>query len=286
MLRFMRSAIILAAGSMMLPVAFGQSEIQPYWLSNPRLQISIAPDFNYNADALPSGKLETVVGGLAASVSFRPSYNTLFTVSAPYVRRTDSLKLPGRNSTLVSDGVGDTRVAFEAAVPLGEPSPWQIVLGGSGSIPTGRNIYNSSTLSPLGTGHYEAAGRIGLRRISDPVFVNVDAEIGEVIPRMNRGRRIAPGSTYTGQFTLGHSMSDHWIMMGSAIYSRRPNVYLTTPGSLSTVQFTQSYFIPALLYHPNDQFSLLMKVSLGLKNTSMDAAVGLVMQFNIGSVQK
>jgi hypothetical protein len=219
------------------------------------------------------------------SFRYELSRRNSLTVTVPFIRRQDELKLGSVSTKSSNQGLGDIQISFERTFSRLLRSSWDGSLQFNVGLPTGRSPYNSEgNKSSLGTGHYELGGVVGVRRIFDPVAFNASFGINKTLPRTVQGERISPGLGYSAQTGIAYALSDRWVISEQLNYSRRPNVFLSNPLDTRTTVTDQAYLNHSLIYNPKgDAHTFRFTFNVGLNDASTDYGVGLTYTYRPGS---
>jgi hypothetical protein len=210
------------------------------------------------------------------SVLYEINDRTSVTLVLPYVRREDEITVEGGSVKTRGQGLGDIQVRFERTQPNLGKTAWEGSVELDLGLPTGKSIYSAGeNQSPLGIGHYEIGGVLGARRIFDPFSFNVSLGVVYDLPRTVQGTRIAPGLGYSAQTGIGFALSDRWVLAEQMSFTRRPNVFLSSPTDAQTASTDQSYLSHSLIRTLRGGDSLRMNFNVGLNSASSDYGFGV-----------
>lgn len=210
------------------------------------------------------------------SIRYEINDRSSVTLILPYVRRQDEIGVEGGSVKTRGQGLGDVQLRFEKTQPRLRNTAWDGSIEFDLGIPTGKSIYNlGKNQSPLGIGHYEIGGLVGVRRIFDPVSFNASLGVIYDVPRTVQGTRIAPGLGYSAQTGIGFALSDKWVLSEQMSYTRRPNVFLSSPTDAQTVSTDQSYLSHSLIRSVRGGGSLRVNFTIGLNPASSDRGFGI-----------
>lgn len=214
-------------------------------------------------------------------VCYRSSHSDTLSLSVPYIRRSQELRLGAASTKSTDSGMGDISFGFERSLRRVKLSGWDGTFGTNVNVPTGKSVYSDpgDDQLPMGTGHYQTGITLNFRRISDPLVTNFGLGIDYTMPRTHNGMEIRPGFGFTLRSGIGYALNDRWVLTEQMEYTRQPNVFLQNIGAAQTEIMDQAYITHALIYSPSKggkTYSL--GFSLGLNNASTDYMLTLGIQ--------
>ncbi len=268
--------------------------------TQPRLQISVEPTFGLDTQRLLLLSNDGPDGGLVSqgTINTRRSFQVIpvslryqsshpnmlqrdtWTLDIPYIRRHEESTFGGRLLESRNAGLGDIQLGFERIIPRLRQSAWDAIVGVNLQLPTGQSIYDSTANElPLGSGHYEMGGFLGVRKIADPFVLSATFGINNSLPRSGGGIRIKPGLGYSIRTGIGYALSDRWVLSEQISFARRPNSFLISSTDTQSEQIDQSYLAHSLSYNPKrGSHTMRLTFSAGLNNASTDYTLGFAIQ--------
>jgi hypothetical protein len=215
-------------------------------------------------------------------VHYRSSNRDILSLSIPYIRRTEELRLGAADSIRSTDsGMGDISFGLKRSLRREKLSGWDGTIGMSLSLPTGQSVYSdlAEDQLPMGTGHYQTGVMLEFRRIADPLVTNFGFGIDYTMPRTHDGVEIRPGFGFTLASGIGYALNDRWVLTEQMEYTRQPNVFLQNIGTAQTETMDQAYITHALIYNPSKGGrTYSIGFSLGLNDASTDYMLTLGIQ--------
>lgn len=210
------------------------------------------------------------------SLRFPLNHRDTISVSAPFVRRRDTLEFAGNTIRFANEGLGDIHVGFERVMP-GFMETWDANWGLSARLPTGGSVYNlEEGKSPLGTGHYEVGGGFGVRRIFDPIVFRASVNLNYALPRKVGGVWFKPGMGHSVNTGIDYALSNRFTLSEQLSFTQRQNAFLVDPTASRTETTRQAYLGHSLFLKPKrGRHDFRFTFTLGLNNAAADYATSM-----------
>lgn len=252
----------------------------------PKLQISLDPAVGLDSQRLvfpgaPTFTVRRRFQQFPIGIRYRFGKADTVTLDLPFIRREEEILAEGKSlQRTSSQGLGDISIGYERNFPRLGKSAWSADAGFNLRLPTGKSIYEiGENELPLGNGHYEIGGFLGLRRVADPVVFNIGFGVNYSLARDVGSTRVAPGLGFSLQSGIAYALNDRFALSEQLSFSRSNNVLLLNSFETASQKVDQAYLSHGLIFSGKRGGKVLRALlTLGLNDASTDYILSVSLQ--------